>query len=71
MFTFVLAVGDFVTPEMVGGTTGFTYGRVVFSQFGMAYNWPFGAALSVVLLLVVLAAIMLSAFAGRQRGTAR
>jgi len=71
MFTFVLAVGDFVTPEMVGGTTGFTYGRVVFSQFGMAYNWPFGAALSVILLLVVLAAILLSAFAGRQRGVAR
>jgi spermidine/putrescine transport system permease protein len=71
MFTFVLAVGDFVTPEMVGGTTGFTYGRVVFSQFGMAYNWPFGAALSVILLLVVLAAILLSAFAGRQRGAAR
>jgi spermidine/putrescine transport system permease protein len=71
MFTFVLAVGDFVTPEMVGGTTGFTYGRVVFSQFGMAYNWPFGAALSVILLIVVLGAIALSAFAGRQRGGSR
>jgi spermidine/putrescine transport system permease protein len=71
MFTFVLAVGDFVTPEMVGGTTGFTYGRVVFSQFGMAYNWPFGAALSVVLLLVVVAALLLAAVAGRQRGAAR
>jgi spermidine/putrescine transport system permease protein len=71
MFTFVLAVGDFVTPEMVGGTTGFTYGRVVFSQFGMAYNWPFGAALSVILLLVVVAALLLAGLAGRQRGAAR
>lgn len=70
-FTFVLAVGDFVTPEMVGGTTGFTYGRVVFSQFGMAYNWPFGAALSAILLAVVLAAILLSSLASRQRGAAR
>ena len=56
---------------MVGGTTGFTYGRVVFSQFGMAYNWPFGAALSVILLLVVVAALLLAALAGRQRGAAR
>lgn len=70
-FTFVLAVGDFVTPEMVGGTTGFTYGRVVFSQFGMAYNWPFGAALSAILLAVVLTAILLSGLAARQRGAAR
>jgi spermidine/putrescine transport system permease protein len=70
-FTFVLAIGDFVTPEMVGGTTGFTYGRVIASQFGMAFNWPFGAALSVILLVVVLAAILGSAVIGRQRGLAR
>jgi spermidine/putrescine transport system permease protein len=54
LFTFVLALGDFVTPQMVGGPTGFTFGRIIWSQFGMAYNWPFGAALGVVLLLVAL-----------------
>jgi spermidine/putrescine transport system permease protein len=70
-FTFVLAIGDFVTPEMVGGTTGFTYGRVISSQFGMAFNWPFGAALSVILLVVVLGAILASAVLGRQKGLAR
>ena len=59
-FCFVLAIGDFVTPEMVGGTTGFTFGRLIYSQFGMAYNWPFGAALSVVLLVVVVSIILLS-----------
>jgi spermidine/putrescine transport system permease protein len=67
-FTFVLAIGDYVTPEMVGGTTGFTYGRVISSQFGMAYNWPFGSALSVVLLIVVLAAILLPALIERLSG---
>lgn len=67
-FTFVLAIGDYVTPEMVGGTTGFTYGRVISSQFGMAYNWPFGSALSVVLLVVVLAAILLPALLDKMRG---
>jgi len=62
LFTFVLALGDFVTPQMVGGTTGFTFGRVIWSQFGLAYNWPFGAALAAILLLTSLAVIGLAAF---------
>jgi spermidine/putrescine transport system permease protein len=60
MFCFVLALGDFLAPELVGGTQGFTFGRLVFSQFGMAFNWPLGAALSVVLLAVALAVIGLA-----------
>ena len=52
LFTFVLALGDFVTPQMVGGPNGFTFGRVIWSQFGLAYNWPFGAAMGAVLLAV-------------------
>jgi spermidine/putrescine transport system permease protein len=66
-FTFVLALGDFVTPQMVGGTSGFTFGRIIYSQFGFAFNWPFGAALSVILLLVVLAAIVATGLAQRAR----
>jgi spermidine/putrescine transport system permease protein len=62
MFCFILATGDFLAPELVGGTQGFTFGRLVFSQFGMAFNWPLGAALSVVLLIAALAVI---AIAGR------
>jgi spermidine/putrescine transport system permease protein len=62
MFCFILATGDFLAPELVGGTQGFTFGRLVFSQFGMAFNWPLGAALSVVLLI---AALVVIALAGR------
>jgi spermidine/putrescine transport system permease protein len=64
-FTFVLAMGDFVTPQMVGGTTGFTFGRIIQSQFGLAFNWPFGAALSVLLLLVVFIALLVAHRLGR------
>ena len=53
-FVFVLAIGDFLTPQMVGGISGFTFGRILYSQFGTAYNWPFGAALSVALAAVVI-----------------
>src|SRR4051812_13192711 len=70
-FTFVLAMGDFVTPQMVGGMSGITFGRIVYSQFGLAFNWPFGAALSVVLTLVVLAVLWLAAVFGRLPGAAR
>ncbi len=67
LFAFVLALGDFITPQMVGGPSGFTFGRIIWSQFGLAYNWPFGAAMGAVLLIVALAAIVAGgALAGRQ-----
>jgi spermidine/putrescine transport system permease protein len=66
-FAFVLALGDFVTPQMVGGTSGMTFGRIIYSQFGFAFNWPFGAALSVVLLVLVLAFLLLTSLFTRAR----
>lgn len=68
LFAFVLALGDFVTPQMVGGTTGFTFGRIIFSQFGLAYDWPFGSAMAAVLFMTALAGIGLAGYAlNRQR----
>lgn len=54
-FSFVLAVGDFVTPTLVGGTSGTMIGSLIVSQFGLAFNWPLGAAMAIVLLIVVVA----------------
>lgn len=59
-FTFVLALGDFVTPQMVGGMNGLTFGRIIYSQFGFAFNWPFGAALSIILLVFVAIVLLLA-----------
>lgn len=69
-FVFVLAIGDFLTPQMVGGHSGFTFGRIIYSQFGTAFNWPFGAALSIILVLVVVTAIVISNFFSRGRTAA-
>ena len=66
LFVMVLALGDYLTPQMVGGNQGFTFGRAVWSQFGMAFNWPFGAALAVVLLLSVVLIILVAAFISRR-----
>ncbi|WP_322093877.1 ABC transporter permease subunit [Paraburkholderia bannensis] len=51
--SFLMAVGDYVTPSMVGGLDGTMLGMVISSQFGIAGDWPYGAALSVLLLLAV------------------
>lgn len=67
LFVFVLALGDFVTPQMVGGTSGFTFGRVIWSQFGLAYNWPFGAAMAGILLLTALGVIALAGYVASLR----
>lgn len=67
MFTFVLSVGDFLAPELVGGVNGFTYGRLIFSQFGIAFNWPLGAALSLVLMVISFAVIALSGWMSNPR----
>lgn len=67
LFAFVLALGDFVTPQMVGGPSGFTFGRVIWSQFGLAYNWPFGSALAAVLLATALAVIVAAGAAARRQ----
>ena len=60
IFVFILALGDFVTPQLVGGTSGFTYGKIIYSNFGMAFNWPFGAALASILLIVSVIIILLT-----------
>jgi len=52
VFVFIMSLGDYITPQMVGGMMGHTFGRVVWSQFGVTFDWPQGAAFGVVLVLV-------------------
>ncbi|QCJ01108.1 ABC transporter permease [Agrobacterium larrymoorei] len=54
MFTFVLAAGDYVTPQLLGGTEGTTTGLLIANQFRMVGNWPLGAAMAFILLAVFL-----------------
>jgi spermidine/putrescine transport system permease protein len=42
---------------MVGGQSGFTFGRIIYSQFGTAFNWPFGSALAAILTFVIVIVI--------------
>lgn len=65
---FLLSVGDYVSPAMVGGLNGTMIGMIIASQFGLAGNWPFGAALAVVLMVGVLAVLFVALLLGRARG---
>ncbi len=52
-FAFVLTLGDFLAPLLVGGPGGIMISNVVVSLFGAAYDWPLGAAISLIMLLLV------------------
>jgi spermidine/putrescine transport system permease protein len=56
-FAFIETLGDYVTPILLGGTDGVLIGRVVVSQFGIAFNWPLGAAMAFVVLTIALLVI--------------
>lgn len=53
-FTFCLTFGDFVAPFLVGGPNGTLVANTIQAQFGVAFNWPLGAALSIVMLAIVI-----------------
>ena len=68
---FLLAIGDYVTPSIVGGLNGTMIGSVIAAQFGLAGNWPYGAALSILLLVAVTVVVALLFVALRIRGSAQ
>ncbi|GAB4225488.1 MAG: ABC transporter permease [Kiloniellaceae bacterium] len=65
---FVPVVGSFMEPRILGGRSGTFYGTVIEDQFVAVFNWPLGAALSFILLAVVLAVLALAAPVLRRHG---
>ena len=59
-FTICLTFGDFVASFLVGGPNGAMIATIIQSQFGASLNWPLGAALSIVMLVVVLTIVSVS-----------
>ncbi|WP_099826064.1 ABC transporter permease [Oceaniglobus indicus] len=60
VLVFVPVVGSFMEPRILGGRLGTYYGTVIEDQFVAVFNWPLGAALSFILLAVVLAILALA-----------
>src|SRR6202045_2936141 len=59
-FAFVLSLGDFLAPLLLGGPSGIMISNIVVSLFGAAYNWPLGAAISLCMLVLVVSQLFFS-----------
>jgi spermidine/putrescine transport system permease protein len=69
VFVFVLSVGNFVTPDLLGGGRLQMVGNLIYDQFLTARDWPFGATLAGLLILVMLALLVLQGrLVGRDGG---
>ncbi|TRB12228.1 ABC transporter permease [Rhizobium rhizogenes] len=69
LVVFVPTVGDYVTPALVGGPASTMIGSLIQAQFGKANDWPFGAALAVLVMLVILAVVLIVRAADRAFGS--
>jgi ABC-type spermidine/putrescine transport system permease subunit I len=52
MLSFIIALGDYIIPQQIGGSGGIMYGNIVWSQFGIISNWYLGSALGFILFAV-------------------
>lgn len=59
-FAFVLSLGDFLAPLLVGGPSSTMIANIVQSLFGSAYDWPLGAAISVCILALTISLLVFS-----------
>ncbi|MGF1495032.1 MAG: ABC transporter permease [Microcoleaceae cyanobacterium] len=48
------ALGAFITPDILGGAKTLMIGNLIQNQFFQARHWPFGSALSIILMILVL-----------------
>ena len=60
LLTFIPAIGDYVTPDLLGGAQTTTIAKVVQTQFLSARDWPSGASLGFLLMLVTIIGTLLS-----------
>ncbi len=60
LLTFIPAIGDFVTPDILGGTDTKTIAKVVQELFLQGRDWPYGAALGFILMVVTLGGTLIA-----------
>ncbi|MEP6973352.1 MAG: ABC transporter permease [Actinomycetota bacterium] len=60
VFVFIPTIGEYVTPQIVGGKSGLMFGNVIQSSFASSFDWQLGSAMSMFLLFTV--AILLAIF---------
>jgi spermidine/putrescine transport system permease protein len=64
ILVFIPTFGSFITPRLLGGTNNIMIGMVIENQFKSAFNWPFGAAIGIVISVVVVLLLVAGARGG-------
>jgi spermidine/putrescine transport system permease protein len=59
LLVFLPALGQFVVPDLLGGAKTILLGNLLQQQFGPSRDWPFGAAVTTVFLVIIAAAVLL------------
>ena len=67
LLVFIPTVGAFITPDILGGAKTLTIGNLIQNQFLRGRNWPFGSALSMLLMVVVLVPVLIYFKIGEKR----
>jgi spermidine/putrescine transport system permease protein len=57
LMVFALVVGDFLTPQLIGGASGVTVIGAIADLFGAAFDWPLGSAIAWTLLAAMVAVV--------------
>lgn len=71
ILVFIPALGEFVIPDLFGGAKTMLIGNLITEQFLKTRDWPFGAALSVLLLILVLLSLALQTYLSKGRNKIR
>ncbi|CAB4942036.1 unannotated protein [freshwater metagenome] len=66
LFVFIPSLGNFVIAELLGGGNSQMIGNLIRDQFLKARDWPFGSALSLLVLALLLLIVMAQARASRR-----
>jgi len=67
LLVFVPCLGSFVTPDLLGGSNSQMIGNVIERQFKSANDWPFGAALSFLLIYITIGLILIYSLLNKKR----
>jgi len=68
VIVFIPSVGNFIVPDILGGAKGLMIGNLVEQQFLSSRNWPFGSALSMVIMSLVLTVLLVAVTRAKKTG---
>ena len=58
----MLSIGNFITPDLLGGGRSIMVGNLIYDQFLSARDWPFGASLAFILIGIMMSLLLVQAW---------